>query len=101
VAPHRCDWKKLTGHVCEFHDMIGDESCKKLLKPALDHAWPYSLGGGTVDRNKVTLCRWHNGMIKGADNAYFEYLITNHTSHQPNEWIMDALEKLNTLLERS
>ena len=100
AAPNRCDWDKLTGSYCEFKQFLDDDSLSSILKTAKDHVWPFGLGGRTVDANCVVLCRWHNGMVKGADNSYYEYLITHFIAHHHTRWISESLENMHTLMRR-
>ena len=99
AAPSRCDWAKLTGDVCEFSHLLREAFALPMITTAKDHVWPYALGGNTVDANKVILCRWHNGMIKGADNSYFEYLTTHHGDQHHTQWIDDSLSIMYTLMK--
>ena len=98
-SPPRCDWNKLTGRACEFSELLANELDLPMMTTAKDHVWPYALGGKTIDANMVILCFWHNGMIKGADNAYFEHLITNYEGQHHTRWIDDNLSRMCTLMK--
>ena len=55
VLNSACDAHLIWGYECELSGDIQQ-----------DHLFPYSLGGPTVARNRVFLCKYHN-MVKSSD----------------------------------
>lgn len=84
---------------CQSLDMWGYECPFPESDKALDHEFPYSLGGPTNNAfNMRILCKWHN-MIKANDihNYPWEKLFDEYNYYSKNDmrhWIDEQIDKI-------
>lgn len=78
----KCEWKDYGGYECPWNEDIFLRG-----KLEIDHHWPSSLGGPTIDSNRLHLCRHHNSC---KSNSIEHYVWENTPS-----WLLPLLKKIH------
>lgn len=79
-TPEKCQSNLLWNYNCHLDGAIEQ-----------DHLFPYSLGGPTIPRNKIFLCRYHN-MVKSSDIHCFPWEATDQWI---TPWIDSQIEQMH------
>ena len=82
---------------CRSDELYGYECPVTLADPVHcehDHLFPYSLGGPTDPRNRISLCTWHN-REKGSGIHVFKWELG------APPWVPEAVERISRALAES
>lgn len=80
------------GHSCSSFALWGYD-CEMELPLAADHLFPWALGGPTDARNKIFLCRCHNG-VKGSDVHLYPWELGEPV------WLREVLVRVSAIRGR-
>jgi 5-methylcytosine-specific restriction endonuclease McrA len=51
---------KIAGHQCQYISNLNGKRCSEKRELAIDHIYPFAMGGETKEENLRILCRSHN-----------------------------------------
>ena len=70
--------------------IIWNYECQNKTEIQADHLFPYSMGGPTIEQNRINLCKYHN-MVKSSDIHCFPW---NETRQWIDPWLDNQIIKI-------